>query len=545
MESYKPLEDHSRTIIHIDIDCFYAQVEMIKDPKLKYVPLGIQQKNIVVTSNYIAREFGIKKCMLITEAREICPNLILVKGEDLHEYRQMSYKVTELLQKYSPSVNRLGLDENFLDVTNLVNDQIRKDSRDSIVGNVFGDISSPCECGCYERIKSATNIAQHIRSAIKTELGLTTSAGIAHNKLLAKIAGGQHKPDQQTVVFPNSAVEMMLSLTSLSRIPGIGYTTLDQLSNIGIRTVEDLQNCDVAKLEDLIGHKKAAVLHHLSFGIDPSSVKRTGKPQSIGIEDSYKSISADKEVREKMEQLLKRLLILVSEDGRTPRTIKLTVRKFDKSKKSSNRETRQCNLNTSTFLGNDIMKLSNDDFNKIMTVIMRLFGKAVDTSKPYHLTLLGLSFTKFIERPATKNTLTNFLSKNIEVQSVTDIESLCNVQKDPKEIPSTSATEIPEIEPLSKKSKMSNMIQKPIESSSLLTVSDLRLNSTDEPMDIYTNPNISCPPDADKDVFWALPKELQIELWENYKRTREREKKINMPGKRVKPNSIINYLVRQ
>lgn len=72
-----PLEEHSRTIIHIDIDCFYAQVEILKNPNLKNVPLGIQQKNIVVTSNYIAREYGIKKCMQIVEAKKLCPGLVL------------------------------------------------------------------------------------------------------------------------------------------------------------------------------------------------------------------------------------------------------------------------------------------------------------------------------------------------------------------------------------------------------------------------------------------------------------------------------------
>lgn len=85
--------DHSRVIVHIDIDCFYAQVEINKKPELANLPVGVQQKNIVVTSNYVAREYGIKKCMLVKEAQELCPNLVLVKGEDLHDYRQISYKV--------------------------------------------------------------------------------------------------------------------------------------------------------------------------------------------------------------------------------------------------------------------------------------------------------------------------------------------------------------------------------------------------------------------------------------------------------------------
>ena len=88
-------DDHSRVIVHVDIDCFYAQVEMNKNPELADVPLGVQQKNIVVTSNYVAREYGIRKCMSVKEARELCPHLVLVRGEDLHDYRQISYKVSK------------------------------------------------------------------------------------------------------------------------------------------------------------------------------------------------------------------------------------------------------------------------------------------------------------------------------------------------------------------------------------------------------------------------------------------------------------------
>jgi DNA polymerase iota len=120
------IDDHARTIVHIDIDCFYAQVEMKKNPDLRAVALGIQQKNIVVTSNYKAREFGVKKCMLISEAKKLCPDLVLANGEDLHDYRQVSYKVTNLLHKYSPLVERLGLDENYIDVTTLVNERVKQ-----------------------------------------------------------------------------------------------------------------------------------------------------------------------------------------------------------------------------------------------------------------------------------------------------------------------------------------------------------------------------------------------------------------------------------
>lgn len=116
---------HSRTIIHVDMDCFYAQVEMIRRPELRHVPLGIQQKHIVVTCNYIARERGVKKLVFVNDAKKKCPDLVLVNGEDLSVYREFSARVHSLLtQKFTPLVERLGMDENFLDVTELVSSRL-------------------------------------------------------------------------------------------------------------------------------------------------------------------------------------------------------------------------------------------------------------------------------------------------------------------------------------------------------------------------------------------------------------------------------------
>jgi len=116
---------HGRTIIHVDIDCFYAQVEMIRHPELRHVPLGIQQKHIVVTCNYVARERGVKKLVFVSDAKKKCPDLVLVNGEDLTVYREFSGKVHGLLtRKFTPLVERLGMDENFLDVTELVSSRL-------------------------------------------------------------------------------------------------------------------------------------------------------------------------------------------------------------------------------------------------------------------------------------------------------------------------------------------------------------------------------------------------------------------------------------
>lgn len=553
-------DDHSRTIVHIDMDCFYAQVEMIKNPTLVSVPLGIQQKNIVVTSNYPARECGIRKCMLVDDAKKLCPNLVLVNGEDLKDYRQISYRVTDFLQKFTPLVERLGLDENYVDVTEIVAKRLKTSGKSAVVvGNVFSELRDEnCDCGCEMRLKIGTQIAQEIRNLIKNEFQLTTCAGIAHNKLLAKIVGSTHKPNQQTVLFPNSAYELLLSVP-LAKIPGIGTATLENLQEIGVTSIETLQNCDLRVLTKTLSLTKAKQLRELSYGLDNTPVKSSGKPQSIGLEDSCKTITIEAEIREKLQQLLKRLAVLIQEDGRVPKTLKLTVRKFDKTTKTSHRETKQCGVSPALFSETQLTETTQ---NKLMALIMHLFNKIVDTTKPYHITLLGLSCTKFHDLQQ-QNSLTKFLKKNVEVQSVTSLEnertqSDSVMECDYPNLSSTSDLDS-ESEPSPKKLKFVSLISRrrcftktttsDCMSPSKLSVADLRLNSTEKQENGLTadsNQNVFCPPNADESVFKELPRDLQKELWEDYKRERDRNQIAAVQNhiKKPKTNTLLNYFVK-
>lgn len=558
-------EDHSRTVVHIDIDCFYAQVEIIKNPSLVSIPFGVQQKNIVVTSNYIAREYGIKKCMPVCEAQKLCSQLVLVNGEDLHDYRQISYKITAHLQKYTPYVERLGLDENFIDVTKLVEDYLRtRSGQFKIVGNVYGDKSADCLCGCEERLTIGSQIAQDIRDSIKKEFQLTCSAGVAHNKLLAKLVGSIHKPDQQTLVFPSCALELVSNLKSLRNIPGIGNATSEVLANINIQSMKDLQNCDMQTLSAAVGSSKAKFLSEVRYGIDFSPVKPSGRPQSIGLEDSCRSICVESDVKEKLLVLLKRLALLVKEDGRMPRTIKLTVRKFDKVNKTSHRETRQCNVTPSLFaFKTNEDQLSETAQSKLIAIIMHLFSKIVDTSKPYHVTLLGLSCTKFQNQIQNKHSLSPFLRKKVEVQSITSIESgnispVTTMDYENMQNGQIANSWDSDNEPSPKKLKLASLISKkkclfPTSndclSPSKLSIADLKLNSgesQDKPKFASdTNQNILCPPDVDEDVFRELPIEVQKELWDNYKREYDkRQNSFSNQVKKPKVNTLFNYFVK-
>lgn len=520
------MEDHSRIIVHIDIDCFYAQVEMIQNVSLQEKPLGIQQKNIVVTSNYIAREYGIKKCMLITEAKKLCPNLVLVNGEDLYKYRQMSYKVTSLLQTFSETIERLGLDENFIDVTDLVYKKLKGSNNVEPVGFKFGKTETLCDCGCTEKISVGSQIAEEIRTHIYQELHLTSCAGIAHNKLLAKIVGSKNKPNKQTFVFPNNATELMLSLETVNNIPWIGTVTAEQLSKINITKVNELQNCTIGQLKTIFGSEKAECMWNSSFGIDNTPVKRTGKPHSIGLEDSCKGMTSEQEVEDKLRCLLKRLIILVKEDDRIPKTIKLTVRKLDDIHPQSGvRETRQCNIN-----------LSIEDEVKIMCVIMTLFKKLVDTKKKFVITLVGVSFTKFEEKTNIKNTLTNFFTGKKVCESVKTFK-----QNENEMISLFKQTS--ELRTKTDLSQGDNSVKTSIMKKSILPNShNVTLPNPISPMQLSTA-KIICPPHLNEEVFRELPTDMQEEIWNDYKRKRDTSED-QRPHKKVKTNSILNYVIR-
>ncbi|XP_067263358.1 DNA polymerase iota isoform X2 [Chanodichthys erythropterus] len=294
-----------RVILHFDLDCFYAQVEMIRNPALRTKPLGIQQKYIIVTCNYVARECGVTKLMSVTDAVEKCPQLVLVKGEDLTHYREMSYKVTDLLMSHCPLVERLGFDENFMDVTEMVERRLKETriSDLSFSGHIYKH-----ECVAVDeenaRLAVGSVIAAEMRQAIFSMLGLTGCAGIASNKLLAKLVSDTFKPNQQTTLLPYSTAELMSSLTGLIRVPGIGYKTREKLKALGLVSVSDLQLCPLPDLVKEFGEVTAKRIQNLACGIDEFPVMPAGPPQSLSDEDSFKKISTLEEAVKKTEELL-------------------------------------------------------------------------------------------------------------------------------------------------------------------------------------------------------------------------------------------------
>ncbi|ESO88179.1 hypothetical protein LOTGIDRAFT_219556 [Lottia gigantea] len=412
--------EHPRTIIHIDMDCFYAQVEMIRNPSLRHVPLGIQQKHIIVTCNYPARAIGVTKLMTIKDAKTKCPSLIMVSGEDLTEYRKMSYKISEYLLKYTKKIERLGFDENFLDVSELVNSRVSKESPSQFSGHLYGiqdnkaDLSGlkQCGCGCYQRIMLASNIAQEIRDGLYNDLGITCCAGISYNKLLAKLAGEKHKPNKQTTLLPEFTLQLLHSLPSTRNIPGIGYGMSKRLRVLDIDSVLDLYNYNQEKLITEFGQQTAKFLKDISAGIDHTPVVRYGLPQSISDEDSYRDLNNIKDIEKEIDILVDNVLKRVVEDGRNPQTLRVTIRKsILKDDKLvidyGNRESRQCPLSQTIFNNKDTSTWKTP----IVELAISLLNKMVDVTKPFHLTLINICFTKFL-KTCSKDISTFFSSPN-------------------------------------------------------------------------------------------------------------------------------------
>ncbi|XP_058493069.1 DNA polymerase iota [Solea solea] len=514
-----------RVILHFDLDCFYAQVEMIRNPALREVPLGIQQKYIIVTCNYVAREQGLTKLMSVTDAKEKCPQLVLVKGEDLTHYREMSYKVTELLMSYCPLVERLGFDENFVDVTEVVEKRLKETTALSSLcfrGHVYNHSSADFKASNSPRLAIGSHIAAELRENIHSKLGLTGCAGIATNKLLAKLVSGTFKPNQQTTLLLENVSDIMGCLNSVRKVPGVGHQTAKRLQALGVASIKDLQLFPLNDLVKEFGGSSAERLKNLVIGVDDSPVTPTGAPQSLSDEDSFKKMSSTKEVLEKVQQLLSSLVERMNKDGRQPQTFRLTIRRYSATNKWFSRESRQCPI--PKHIGQKIASGSSDDaVVLLLPLAMKLFHKMVDSNASFHLTLINVCFSNLHSRGAdmsrkgsimsfftqgTSPRKTQICSPQVQNDSSQNGDSHCmdhqfSLQNATTQLgpPKTMTTRNPcSSETLHGfRCKQSSVV---VADSTLQTDPDNKSHSVTQQL----------PPNCDPDVFTHLPEDIQKEL---------------------------------
>ncbi|WJV53034.1 DNA polymerase IV [Prodigiosinella aquatilis] len=245
-----------RKIIHVDMDCFYAAIEMRDNPRLRDIPLAIggraDRRGVICTANYPARRYGVHSAMATATALRLCPHLVLLPGR-MEVYKSTSRHIRQIFSRYTSLIEPLSLDEAYLDVTD-----------------------SPYCNG------SATLMAQEIRQIIYDELQLTASAGVAPIKFLAKVASEQNKPNGQFVIIPDRVEAFLLALP-LEKIPGVGKVTARRLEERGLHTCADVRRYVLPELLRAFG-KFGHILWERCHGIDERQVSPDRLRKSVGVE---------------------------------------------------------------------------------------------------------------------------------------------------------------------------------------------------------------------------------------------------------------------
>lgn len=265
-----------RKIIHIDMDCFYAAVETKFHPEYRGRPLGVggppNTRSVLCTANYEARKFGVRAAMPSSRAVRLCPHLILVPPH-FELYKNESRKVRKILEKFTDRIQPLSLDEAYLDVSD-----------------------------CKDFQGSASLIAFEIRKQIFQELQLTASAGIAPNKLLAKIASDWKKPNGQFTLKPADIEDFMPPLP-VEKLFGVGKVTAEKLHLKGFKTCGDLQKLSEIELRRLFG-RRALEMYQQCRGEDQREVHTDSIRKSLSVEETYnKDINNFSEIEKELPAL--------------------------------------------------------------------------------------------------------------------------------------------------------------------------------------------------------------------------------------------------
>ncbi len=265
-----------RTILHADMDAFYAAVEQRDRPELRGRPVivgGAGARLVVSTASYEARRFGVRSAMPGRRARQLCPDGVFVVPRMSH-YARISAQIHEVFEQFTPEVEPLSLDEAFLDVTG---------SR-----ALFGD---------------GRAIAERIRREIYERTQLRVSVGVATSKYVAKVASDVDKPDGLVVVAPGEERAFLAELP-LSRLWGVGPATRETLERAGLRSIRDVQSRSRAELVEAFGDKLGAHLFVLANGLDARPVVKDRAAKSIGHEMTFSDdLCRDGEVKEVLLQL--------------------------------------------------------------------------------------------------------------------------------------------------------------------------------------------------------------------------------------------------
>jgi DNA polymerase-4 len=295
-------DDEGCSILHVDMDAFYALASLLSRPELKGTPViiaGGGTRGVVLSATYEARAFGVAAAMPIARARRMCPQATVV-APDYARYERISAAVMAVFASVTPIVEPLSLDEAFLDVS-----------------------------GARRRLGSPRQIAQGIRDTIADEQGITCSVGVATTKFIAKLASGLAKPDGLLVVPENEVIGFLHQLP-VGALWGVGDRTEEVLQRLGLNTVADIAHTPVDTLRRALGDKAGPALHALAWGRDSRPVKPTRRERSIGADQTFSfDVDDPKYIHKQLLKLSDRTAARVRAAGMVGRTISVKVRFAD------------------------------------------------------------------------------------------------------------------------------------------------------------------------------------------------------------------------
>ncbi|MEA2453426.1 MAG: polymerase [Actinomycetota bacterium] len=351
-----PSQTIGEPILHVDMDAFYASVEVAKDPSLKgkaVVVGGQGGRGVVTSASYEARAFGVTSAMPMIRAHRLCPHAVYLPN-DFTAYSEYSERIREVFLSFTPLVEPLSLDEAFLDVSGSI--------------KLFG---------------TPVDIARQIKAATQA-FGLPCTVGVAPNKFLAKLASGRGKPDGLLVV-PADKVREFLDPLPVNALWGVGAATGEQLRRLGLHKVADIRAIGKRTMERAVGEAMGAHLHALANGIDDRVVVPHEAARSVGSEETFSAdLDATEDILREILRLSDRTAGRLRAKGLCGRTVTLKVR-FS---------------NFSTITRSKTFGAELDAAAEIYEVAKALYLK-LDPVRP-RIRLLGVSITGLAQGPARR-----------------------------------------------------------------------------------------------------------------------------------------------
>ncbi len=261
------VDSSSAPILHVDLDAFFASVELLDRPDIAHLPVvvaGSSMRSVVTAANYPARKFGVRSAIPLSQAMRLCPQAIVLPPH-FEKYKYYSEKVMSIFDDVTPLVERLGIDEAFLDVS-----------------------------GAYGVFGPPAVVAELIRTRVFDETGLHCSVGAAATKFVAKLASGRAKPDG-LLVIPGADTLAFLHPLPIGALWGVGASTEEALVKRGFHTVGDITRAPVATVRRAVGAASGQKLHELANGIDPRPVTTHSVEKSVGHENTFEVDTDDVE----------------------------------------------------------------------------------------------------------------------------------------------------------------------------------------------------------------------------------------------------------